>query len=301
MDQYKRMALFAEVVELGSLTAAAKRLGMSPSAVSQQLRQLEATLGLALLRRTTRKLSLTEAGERFHTGCAAMVAAAKAAERALATLRDEPEGDLLIAAPVGFAPVLAAALAPLRAFPKLHLHLLLDDARVDLIEARIDIALRLGALPDSSLVARRLGELPRQLCAAPAYLAERGWPTQPQDLMHHDWLGARPSSSGGSETLVLQGAGGERQTLRLESRVQASQLHALHALCLAGWGIGVAMSQDDIRALADGRLLPVLPQWRPDPVPVYAVLQRRDDLPAKVRQALELLDEHFKRLGARAG
>ena len=191
------MAIFAEVVAAGSLTAAARQLGMTPSAVSQHLRQLEESLGLALLHRSTRRLTLTEAGERYHTGCAAMVAAARSADQALARLRDEPEGELRLAAPIGFGGLLATALAPLRAHPKLALHLLLDDAVIDLIAARVDIALRVGALADSTLVARKLGSMKRQLCASPAYLAGRGWPAQPQDLLQHDWLGGRPGAAGG--------------------------------------------------------------------------------------------------------
>jgi DNA-binding transcriptional LysR family regulator len=292
MDQLKRMAIFAEVVAKGSLTAAARQLGMTPSAVSQHLRQLEASLGLALLHRSTRRLTLTEAGERYHTGCAAMVAAARSAEQALVRLRDEPEGELRLTAPVGFGSLLAAALAPLRAHPKLTLHLLLDDAVVDLIEERVDIALRVGMLADSSLVARKLGSMTRQLCASPAYLAERGWPAHPQDLLQHDWLASRPKTAG-VEMLDLTGPDGERQTLRLEPRVQASQVSALHALYLAGWGIGMAVSEDDRQALADGRLLPILPGWRMTNLPVYAVTPRRGEQPAKVRHTLDLLVAYF--------
>lgn len=292
MDQLKRMAVFAEVVAAGSLTAAARQLGMTPSAVSQHLRQLELSLGLALLHRSTRRLTLTEAGERYHTGCAAMVAAARSAEQSLARLRDEPEGELRLAAPIGCGGLLATALAPLRAYPKLGLHLLLDDALIDLIDERIDIALRVGTLADSSLVARKLGSMARQLCASPAYLAERGWPTHPQDLQQHDWLGGKPGSAG-TETLELIGPGGEREAVRMEGRVQASQVTALHALCVAGWGISVVVSQDDRRALADGRLVAVLPGWRLPDLPVYAITPRRGEQPAKVRHTLDLLAAYF--------
>ena len=286
MNQLKRMAIFAEVVAAGSLTAAARRLGMTPSAVSQHLRQLEQALGLALLHRSTRRLTLTEAGERYHAGCAAMVAAARSAEQALARLRDEPEGELRLAAPIGFGSWLATALAPLRIHPRLKLHLLLDDAVIDLIDARVDVALRVGVLPDSTLVARKLGGMARQLCASPAYLAERGWPQSPQDLLRHDWLGS-------ADTLALQGPDGVREMLRLEGRVQASQVSALHALCVAGWGISLGVTQDDRRALADGRLLPVLPGWRLADLPVYAITARRGEQPAKVRHALDLLALYF--------
>ncbi|ABE46463.1 LysR family transcriptional regulator [Polaromonas sp. JS666] len=292
MDQLKRMAIFAEVVAAGSLTAAARQLGMTPSAVSQHLRQLEQALGLALLHRSTRRLTLTEAGERYHAGCAAMVAAARSAEQALARLRDEPEGELRLAAPAGFGSVLATALAPLRGYPRLTLRLLLDDALIDLIGERVDIALRIGVLADSGLVARKLGSMARQLCASPAYLAERGWPAQPRDLLQHDWLGSKPANAG-ADMLELQGPAGERETLRLEGRVQASQVTALHALCVAGWGISLGVSDDDQKALADGRLLPVLPGWRLADLPVYAVTPRRGEQPAKVRHALDVLALYF--------
>ncbi|UUZ77938.1 LysR substrate-binding domain-containing protein [Polaromonas sp. P1(28)-13] len=132
----------------------------------------------------------------------------------------------------------------------------------------------------------------RQLCAAPAYLAERGWPAQPQDLLQHDWLGSKPRS-GSVEMLELQGPNDERETLRLEGRVQASQVTALHALCVAGWGISLGVSEDDRQALADGRLLPVLSGWQLADLPVYAVTPRRGEQPAKVRHALDLLAAWF--------
>ena len=295
MDQLKRMAVFAEVVAAGSLSAAARRLNMTPSAVSQHLRQLEGALGLALLHRSTRKLTLTEAGARYIDGCTAMVAAARGADQALARLRDEPEGELRIAAPIGFGGLLAQALAPLRRHPKLTLRLLLDDALIDLIEARVDIALRAGSLPDSSLVARKLGSMDAQMCAAPAYLAERGWPRVPQDLAAHDWLGGRPSSNG-AETLVLHNQTGEQATVPVSSRAHASQVTALHALCVEGWGISVVVSDDDRRALADGRLVPVLPGWQLPDLPVYAITPRRGEQPAKVRHALALLAAHFENM-----
>ncbi len=294
MEHYKRMAIFAEVVACGSLSGAARQLGMTPSAVSQHMRQLEKSLGLALLHRSTRQLSLTEAGLRYHEGCRAMVAAAQGAEQALARLRDEPEGELRLTAPAGFGGLIAGALAPLRSYPKLSLQLMFDDALVDLIEARIDIALRVGVLPDSNLVARKLGTIARQLCAAPAYLAERGWPAHPRELLQHDWLSSNANHPGG-DVLELHGPDGASETLRLGARVCASQVIAINALCLAGWGIAVGVSQEDHQALYEGRLLPILPGWHLSDVPVYALTQRRTEQAAKVRHALDLLTDCFAR------
>lgn len=295
MDQFKRMAIFAEVVAAGSMTAAARQLGMTPSAVSQHLRQLERALGLSLLHRSTRRLVLTDAGERYHAGCAAMVAAAHSAEQALAHLRDDPQGELRLAAPIGFGGMLATALAPLRSHPGLTLRLLLDDAVIDLIGARVDLALRAGTLADSTLVVRKLGSLKQQLCASPAYLAERGWPKEPNDLRQHDWLGLTPRSHS-VDRLDLQGPAGQHEVLRLQGRVLSSQVTALHALCIQGWGIQVGVSGDALQALADGRLLPVLPGWRLADLPVYALTPRGGEQPAKVRQALSLLTAFFGRI-----
>lgn len=292
-EQLKRMALFAEIVEAGSISAAARRLGGTPSALSQQLRLLERGLGLTLLQRSTRRLTLTEAGERYYPACAAMVAQARSAQAALERLRDEPEGELRITAPVGFGPLLAQALQPLRPYPKLRLHLLLDDTPIDLLAARVDLALRAGPLADSSLVARHLGDLPRQLCAAPAYLSERGWPQHPDDLASHDWLGL-PPRSGSVDVLEFTGPQGERAPVRLGARVLASQVLALQDLAEAGWGLFTAVAEDARRALLQGRLVPVLPGWALAPIPVWAITPRRDDLPAKVRHALAALRDFFQ-------
>lgn len=290
-DKLKRMALFAEIVDSGSLSAAARRVGSTPSAVSQQLRLLEEALGLVLLHRSTRRLTLTEAGERYYPACAAMVAQARSADQALERLRDEPEGELRLAAPIGFGELLAAALEPLRRHPRLRLHLLLDDTPIDLIGERVDLALRVGRFTDSSLVARRLGELQRQLCAAPRYLAERGWPRHPAELAGHDWLGLPPR--GAADTLSFQGLQGEREEVRVEARLFASQVTALQAMAVAGWGLYVGMADDVRQPMAEGRLAPVLPDWRLEPAAVFAVTPRRGEQPAKVRHALQALQQHF--------
>jgi len=291
-DKLKRMALFAEIVDGGSISAAARRVGSTPSAVSQQLRLLEEALGLVLLHRSTRRITLTEAGERYYPACAAMVAQARSADQALERLRDEPEGELRLAAPIGFGELLSTALEPLRRHPRLRLHLLLDDTPIDLIGERIDLALRVGRFTDSALVARRLGELQRQLCAAPRYLAERGWPRHPGELAGHDWLGLPPRGSA-VDMLSFQNAQGEREEVRAEPRLLASQVTALQALAVAGWGLYVGMTDDVRQAMAEGRLAPVLPDWRLEPAAVFAVTPRRGEQPAKVRHALQALQQHF--------
>lgn len=158
MEDLKRMAVFAAVVQHGSMSGAARALGMSTSAVSQQVRKLESDGGVTLLHRSTRKLALTEAGQRYHARCAAMCAAADQARAELAASRDAPSGELRLSATVGFARHIAPALGELlAAHPALRLRLLVDDSPIDLINARIDLAVRYGRLQDSTWAARRLG------------------------------------------------------------------------------------------------------------------------------------------------
>src|ERR1700712_2066851 len=199
MDDLKPLAVFAEVVDAGSMSAAARRLGMSPSAVSQTIRALEAHGGVALLHRSTRKLALTEAGERYYPHCQRMLEAARAAARSLQQARDAPTGELRVSAPVGFAAHVAPALsALLAAAPQLRLRLLVDDAMIDLIDARIDVAIRVGRLADSNWIARRLGDFEVILCASPDYVARHGMPGTPQQLSTHQWPGfARENAADG--------------------------------------------------------------------------------------------------------
>ena len=186
MDDYKRMAVFASVVQHGSMSGAGRALGMSASAVSQQVRQLERDGGVTLLHRSTRKLGLTEAGERFHNRCAAMVLAAEQARAEMNASRDAPSGVLRLSAPVGFARHVAPALGTLLADnPALRLRVLVDDAPIDLIESRIDLAIRFGHLADSTWAARRLCALQWWLCASPAWLATHGTPEHPDALLTH--------------------------------------------------------------------------------------------------------------------
>lgn len=292
IDQLKRMAVFAAVVEHGSMHAAARALGSTPSAVSQQVRALERDMGVTLLHRSTRKLRLTEAGERFHEGCAAMMAAARGAEQHLAQMREAPVGELRVASPVGFARHLGPALAPLlSANPGLSLHLEVDDALIDLVEARIDLAIRFGRLPDSTWVAQRLAEMDLAVCASPGYLARRGMPAAPQDLLQHEWLRLVHRSSG--LHLDLNGPGGAAQRLRVRARATSNNQLSLQQLCEAGLGLAVLGVQDVDLSLRSGALVVVLPQWRPASLPVYAVTPRRDTQPAKVRHAIAALQHYL--------
>lgn len=291
-DDFKRLALFAEVVRAGSLSAAARRLGISTSAVSQQLRVLEQAHGVMLLHRTTRKISLTEAGARLADHCQAMVDAADRARQQLTLARDAPEGELRISAPVGFARHVAPALAPLlAAHPRLTLRLLVDDAMIDLVDARVDLAVRAGRLADSTWVARRLCSFETLLCAAPAYLARAGAPQRPADLLGHQWIGG--PRTGQALQLELRGPGGAAEHLRVEPRAMSNNQLSLQQLCVAGLGLTLSVRADVDDELRSGRLVPVLPDWRGPAIPVWAVTPQRDGQPAKVRHAAAAIERYL--------
>jgi DNA-binding transcriptional LysR family regulator len=292
MDDLKRMAVFATVVHHGSMSAAARQLKMSTSAVSQQVRLLEQGSGVTLLHRSTRKLALTDAGARFATHCAAMVEAALQAKQQLVLAHDAPSGELRMSAPVGFARHVAPALGPLLAsHPELKLRLLVDDAMVDLIDARIDLALRAGRLADSSWAAKRLCAFEWMLCASPDHLRRHGTPTSPADLLSHQWLiGSR---DGSALQVELSGPAGERETLRLEARIASNNQLSLEQMCEAGLGIAMVTHADVHEALRQGKLARVLPAWRLPEIPVWAVTPQRENQPAKVRHAIAALQAYF--------
>ena len=293
MEQLKRMAIFATVVDRGSMVAAAEVLGMTASAISQQIRKLEDSTQVSLLHRTTRKLTLTEAGATFYQSCAQVLALAQQAEQRRAELRYAAVGELRIAAPVGFSgrPI-SAALAPLlQAHSGLSLTLLFHDEQIDLIEQRIDLAIRVGTLQDSSLVARHIGDSRMLLCAAPSYLARKPSIGRPEDLLGQDWLALNSDLQ--NSMLTLQGPGDEVQKLRIESRVSCNNILAVRQFTLAGMGISLQPEQEIREELALGSLRVLLPDWQLPPFGIYLVTPRREAQPAKVRYAIEALRQHL--------
>ncbi|MBD9514904.1 LysR family transcriptional regulator [Pseudomonas sp. BGr12] len=293
MDNLRGMAVFATVVARGSMAAAAEALGMTPSAVSQQIRKLEAHAQVTLLHRTTRKLTLTEAGEAFYRSCAQMLAIAEEAEQRLGEWREAPVGELRLAAPVGFSgKLITEALRPLlENHRQLRLQLFFHDEQIDLIEQRIDLAIRVGTLSDSSLVARHLAEWNNVICAAPAYLRRMPAIDHPQQLQGVDWLSLNTVAH--QAYLNFSGPDGESCKLRLEARVAANSMIALRQFTLDGLGVSAQPEPEVREALEEGRLVRLLPEWTLPPFGIYAVTPRRDAQPAKVKVAIEALRRHL--------
>lgn len=302
MEDLRPLAVFACVVRHRSMSGAARQLGISPSAVSQQVRALERSGGVTLLHRSTRKLALTEAGDRLYAECAALVAAAERARHQLAVARDAPEGELRLACVVGFGRHIAPALRELlSAHPRLTLRLLVDDALIDLIGSRVDLALRFGRLPDSSWVARRLCRFDVWLCASPGYLARHGTPSAPEDLAGHQWLGLAPTS-GPSMKLALHRAHRETVEVEVLPRIASNNQLSLQQMCSAGLGLARLGSLDVDEDLRAGRLVRVLPDWSLPALDVWAVTPQRGTQPAKVRHAIQALQDYLATLpGVQAG
>ncbi|BBU32535.1 transcriptional regulator (plasmid) [Burkholderia sp. THE68] len=291
------------------MSAAAARLGMTPSAVSQTIKGLERQYGVTLLHRSTRKLTLTEDGQRCYEHCLRLKEAYTAATDSLSEARDAPTGELRIAAPIGFGSYVAPALAPiLTDWPELRLRLLVSDEMVDLIDARVDLAIRVGKLTNSDWVARKLCELEMILCASPAYLERHDTPTRPEDLTAHHWIASEKKLVGSqdgdqasedassSTTLTLQGKNGKVENVTVDVRIATTTQATLQQICEQGLGIARVPHIDAYLQIERNQLVQVLPTWKLPALPVTLVSPRRESEPAKVRAAIRALRAYFTQL-----
>lgn len=251
------VVVFARVVEAGSFTAAARLLAMPKTTVSRRIAALEREVGVRLLQRTTRSLSMTDAGRLYYEQSSQALRTLEEANLRLAEARAEPTGIIRISAPVGFGPYFLnrAVVDFLEMYPKTKVELRLTDERLNLVEDGIDLAFRTGVLQDSTLVARKLGVAPRLLCASPHYLARNGAPGTPADLARHDCVIAGPSAAGAH--WVLDGPDGQ-ETVTVAGRFAANEMQAVVTAALAGYGIAQIPSAMAEVLIGEGRLRRVL-------------------------------------------
>jgi DNA-binding transcriptional LysR family regulator len=288
------LLLFAAVAERGGISAAARALGRPKSSVSRELAQLEAAAGARLVQRTSRALSLTEAGRLLLVHARRVVEEVEAAELGLAASRAEPMGELRVSAP---PPLVAATLAPilpefLLRHPGVRLALDATTRIVDLVEEGFDVAIRVGELPPSSLVARRLATPLYVLVASPGYLAAHGEPSTPSDLAGHAILDIG-ATLGTRRWRLAPDEGGEAVEAAVEPRFVCSDLGAIRAAALAGGGIGPVSASYVERDLAAGRLQRVLPGLQRARAPIHAVYPSRRELSPKVRAFVDFLVERM--------
>jgi DNA-binding transcriptional LysR family regulator len=269
MDRFSEMATFVAIVEEGSLAAAARRLGRSAPAVTRILAGLEQRLGTRLIQRTTRRLAVTDAGQRFFQASQRLLAEIGMVEQAAAG-EGVVRGRLRITAPSLFgrlhvAPIVNVFLAR---FPDVQVELMLLDRVVDLIEEGIDVALRIGRLPDSSLTVRRVGAVRRVVCASPRYLKRKGVPQVPRDLAGHDIV----SFAGiGSPEAWRFRSGARGVTVAIKPRLTVNQAEAAIAAVLDGHGITLVLSYQVAELVRARRLTVLLEAFEPEPLPVQLV------------------------------
>lgn len=288
MDRLVAMAMFVRVVESGSFSAVARELDTTQPNVSKQVRALEARLGSRLIARSTRQLSLTDEGRRYYEDCRRILDAVDAAEHSFLTGREVVAGPLRIAAPVSFGRRrIAARLGNfLDRFPQVSVELLLSDDNKDLVADNIDVALRLGPLADSGLIARALGQARRITAATPGYLARRGEPRTPTELAGHDCLVFTPTPT---VNLWHYRHGGERLSVSVGGRVRTNSSEAIRELALAGLGIARAPRWLFCDELADGRIVPILRDYEPEPIPIHAVSPANRRQSARVHAFIDYL------------
>src|SRR5262245_47721329 len=291
-DDLPSMALFARVVQLRSFSAAARQAGVAKSAVSKRIAALEARLGVRLLVRTTRNLALTGDGLRFYEHCAALLAAAEAAEDAVSESSHTARGPLRINSSVAFGELyLAAAIARfLREYPYVTVHLTVDDRFVDLVEGGFDLVIRIASRLTGAVVARKLAADHVVVCAAPGYLARAGTPRTPEDLIHHNCL---------RYALIPQShewrfrAGGRTFSVPTHGNFVASNGPVLRHAAIAELGLAVTPSFMVAAELASGRLVTVLDDAILGDLGIHAVMQHRKHVPARVRLLVEFLARYF--------
>jgi DNA-binding transcriptional LysR family regulator len=291
-DSLYEMSVFARVVAAGSLSAAARDLGVSTAVVSRRLAALEARLGVRLVNRTTRRLALTDEGASYHEACARILAEIEDADAAAAAKRVEPQGLLKVALPASFGHKHIAPLVPPFAarYPKIQLAFSLSDRTVNMIEEGYDLAIRIGELEDSSLAARKLAPNRRVVCASPEYLRLHPAPRTPADLQNHNCL----TTNDLQMNWEYKDPGGKRGVVRVSGQYACDNWEVLREWAMAGLGVALKSTWDVRRQLEDGSLVPLLPGYDfGTDVAIYAVYPHRRYLPAKTRVFIDYLAESF--------
>jgi DNA-binding transcriptional LysR family regulator len=294
-DVVHGMLVFSKVVEAGSLSAAARELGVSTAVVSRTLAALEARLGVRLVNRTTRSLHLTDEGASYYETSQRILGEIDEADAAVTSRRVEPQGVLRVALPASFGHQHIAPLVPRFAqrYPKVELALSLSDRAINLIEEGFDLAVRIAELKDSSLAARKLAPNRRVVCASPAYLRAHGEPKTPQDLARHNCLVAS-WEHGFAMAWEYKSPVGKRGSVRVTGRYACDNWEVLRDWAIAGLGVALKSTWDVRKQLEEGSLVALLPGYDfGSDVGIYAVYPHRRHLPAKTRVFIDFLAESF--------
>ncbi|MER9056225.1 LysR family transcriptional regulator [Mesorhizobium sp. M0213] len=292
MDRLQSMSLFVAAAETGSLSAAGRRFGIPLTTVSRKVSDLEKHLKARLLNRSARQLSLTDAGHAYLAACRRILDEIGEAERMAAGEYSAPTGELIVTAPIVFGRlhVLPVVTGFLSVYPEVSVRLTLADRITQLVEEHVDLAIRIGELADSSLIATRLGSIRRVVCASPAYLAEHGTPKTPQDLAGHSAI----TFEGLTAASWSFATGKTEFSVPVRSRLRVNTAEAAIDAAIAGVGVTRLLSYQIAPAVRSGTLRPVLQEFEPDPWPVSLVHAGQGLLPVKLRAFLDFAAPRLK-------
>jgi DNA-binding transcriptional LysR family regulator len=293
MDRLEAMSIVLAVVEAGSLSAAARRLRTPLATVSRKVSDLERHLGTRLLNRSSRLIALTEAGRSYVEACKRILEDVEEAERSASGEYRAPRGDLTITAPIVFGRVhvLPIVVEFLAAYPEINVRIMLADRVANLLEDHVDLAVRIGELPDSSLVATRVGAIRRVVCGSQAYFAERGMPTSPGDLGAHRCITFDGLTSPSTWSFAR---GKSDVSVAIHSRLIVNTAEAAIDAAIAGVGVTRVLSYQIADAAHAGRLVVALQEFEPAPWPVNLVYAGQGRLPLKVRAFLDFAAPRLK-------
>lgn len=291
MDKIETMKAFSAVVAEGSFVKAAEKLLLSPQLVSKYVAQLEENLQTRLLNRTTRRVTLTEAGRSYFERCNQVLLDIEEMENSLGNLHQKVSGMLSISAPMSFAIHHLGALmvAFQKQYPEVDLNLQLTDKKIDILEDGIDIALRIGKLQDSALIAKKIAPINLVICASPEYLREYGVPIIPSDLQKHRYLRYVYSDNSTIFSQFEQSA----SALKFRSHFIANNGDLLISAAIEGGGVTIQPSFIAAKAIKEGKLQAILPAYAPEPLGLYAVYTHRKFLAAKVRCFIDFISDYY--------
>jgi DNA-binding transcriptional LysR family regulator len=291
VDKLEAMRTFVAIADAGSLTRAARAQGRSLPAVVRALAALEAELGVRLFHRTTRRIALTDSGRRYLERCREAQALVDEAEAELHAEQSEPQGNLTVTAPVLFGErhVASGVTAYLERYPRVSVQLQLLDRVVNLVEEGIDVGVRIGQLEDSSLIAQPVGSMRRLTVAAPSYLAWRGVPEHPRELLAHECV--RFASTGAPPWAFR--AEGKALSVAVKSRFSVNQSATAAVACASGLGIGMFFAYQVAPYLASGALRVILAEFETPPRPIHVVYPEARLLPARTRVFIDAIKRHI--------
>ncbi len=300
MDVVAAFRVFVRVAESGSFSSVARELGVTQPAVSRQISALEAHLGARLLQRTTRSLALTSDGQDLLGHARAVLEAVERAEGAVGRHHAGPSGLVRVSSSVTFGRVVIAPRLPelLARFPKLEVDLRLNDRPADLVHDGIDIAVRVGPILEATLIARRIGEVSRQVVGSVEYLKRRGMPQTVEALAEHECVLLEQSAH--PDLWTLEGPNGVRE-VRVHGRFRTDSVEAVRVAVMNGMGLAVLSGWLMSRELAEGSVVPVLPAWQPAPSPVHAVYPSQRNLAPRTRAVIDFLVQEFRSDAALSG